>query len=564
MTAPPRAVLVPARHWALGLIASLLLAMVPSLVAAPAPSFGRNGAAATRHYLASEAGLEILRAGGNAIDAAVAAAFAVGVVHPWLSGIGGDGVALIFLAARREVVASSFLGRAPLAATPEAMVSLPRPWVGGPKSVTTPGAVAGLLLMHERFGHLPLPAVVQPAIRLAAGFPVTAQISGAILFNAARLLRDAESARVFLPGGRAPGVGETLVQQDLRRTLERIAVEGRRGFYDGPIAEAVARAMSEQGGLITREDLTRYEAAIAPPLRITYRGHEVLGTPPPSGGVSVLQTLKILEGFDLARLPERDRLHAIASAFRIATADYGAYLGDPEVTRVPVEAQLSDAYAARRRQDIVMDRAPPSFAPGDPRDLGLARLPAPLVASAVSAGDGTSHLVTADRHGNVVSLTLTLGGLGFGSTITVPGTGIVLNNVMEGFSDSPRSPRRLVGGSIRQTGMAPLMVIRDGRPVLLLGAAGAIRIGVPQVAVNVVDLGMSIEAAIAAGRIEPTSGLRLIAEESTPAATRQGLAALGYQIEAVRFVSDIQGLLIRDGYHAATDPRFADGRALAY
>jgi gamma-glutamyltranspeptidase/glutathione hydrolase len=547
-------------------IAGLLLnTPLLSAAAGPAPAVGRTGAIATRHFLASEAGLEILRAGGNAVDAAVAAAFAVGVVHPWLSGIGGDGQGLVYLADRREVIAIMFLGRAPLAATAEAMADLPRPWVEGPKSVTVPGAVAGLLLMHERFGSLPLPRIMQPAIRLAQGFPVTAQIRSAFLFNAPRLLRYPESSRIFLPGGRVPSVGETFAQPDLRRTLERIAAEGRRGFYEGPVAEAIARAMSELGGLISREDLTRYEATVGPPLRITYRGHEVFGTPPPSGGLSVLQTLKLLEGFDLARLSERDRLHVLASAFRIATADLGAYLGDPAVVRVPIDGQLSDAYAAKRRRDITMDRAPALFAPGDPRDLGLAQSSAPPVTSLASVRDGTSHLVAADRHGNVVTVTLTLGGLGFGSAITVPDTGIVLNNVMEGFSDNPRSPRRLIGGSIRQTGMAPLLALREGRPLLLIGAAGAIRIAVPQVTMNVLDLGMSIDAAIAAGRIEPTSRLLLRVEERIPVATREALAALGYQLETVRAAaSDVQGLLVRNDYHAATDSRHADGRALAY
>lgn len=548
-----------------------LIALLPAAffgaraTAAPVPSSGRNGAVATGHYLATQAGMEILRAGGNAIDAAVAAALVLGVVQQRLSGIGGDGVALIYSTSRREVTAVNFLGRAPLAATPAALGDREE-WLTGYKSAVVPGNVGGLWLAHERFGKLPWPAVVQPAIRLAGGFPATTGLANTIVSSAALLLRDPESARIYLPGGRAPRSGETFVQPDLRRTLELIAREGRQAFYAGEIADAIARAMDEHGGFITKDDLNRYQPVPGDPLRIRYRAYEVLSALPPAGGVEVLEALKILEGFDLPRLADADRRHVVASAIRIAFADRDAYKGDPAVARYPVAALLSQTYAEKRRQDIAPSKAAPDVAPGNPTDLGLGRLNLPPREVAYRGPGNTSHLVTADREGNMVSLTQTVGGTVWGSGVTIPGTGVMLNNVISNFSIRPDSPRRLVGGSIRNSSMAATMVLRDGVPVLLVGAAGnqAIVGAVVQIIVNVVDLGLHVEAAVAAGRVMPDGGLTLLVERTVPQDVRDALAAKGYQINLVGAIANVQALQAVNGlYQGVTDPR-SPGGAYAY
>lgn len=553
------------------LVGCLVIALLPAVLsdpratAAPVPSSGRNGAVATGHYLATEAGMEILRAGGNAIDAAVAAALTLGVVQQRLSGIGGDGVALIYSASRREVTAVNFLGRAPLAATPAAF-SDREEWLTGYKSAVVPGNVGGLWLAHERFGKLPWPAVVQPAIRLAGGFPATTGLASSIVSSAALLLRDPPSASIYLPGGRAPRSGETFAQPDLRRTLELIAREGRQAFYAGEIADAIARAMVEHGGLIAKDDLSRYQPAAGEPLRIRYRAYEVMSAVPPAGGVEVLEALKILEGFDLPRLSDADRRHVVASAIRIAFADRGAYKGDPAVARYPVAALLSQTYTEKRRKDIVLGEAALDFAPGNPADLGLGRLRLPPREVAYRGPGNTSHLVTADREGNMVSLTQTMGGTLWGSGVTIPGTGVMLNNVISNFSIRPDSPRRLVGGSIRNSSMVATMVLRDGAPVLLVGAAGnqAIIGAVVQIIVNVVDLGLSVEAAVAAGRIMPDEGRTLLVERSVPQNVRDALAAKGYQISLVGAIANSQALQVVNGfYQGVTDPR-APGGAYAY
>lgn len=509
--------------------------------------------------------MDLLRSGGNAIDAAVAAALALSVVQQRLSGIGGDGVALIYSAGRREVTAVNFLGRAPLAATPAAFGGTEE-WSTGYKSAVVPGNLDGLWLSHERFGKLPWPAVVQPAIRLAGGFPATSGLASSIVGSAALLLRDPASASIYLPGGRAPRSGETFAQPDFRRTLELVAREGRHAFYAGDIAGAIARAMAERGGLITNDDLSRHRPAAGEPLRTRYRAYEVMSAVPPAGGVEVLEALKILEGFDLARLPEADRQHAVASAIRIAFSDRDAYKGDPLITRYPVTGLLSETYAARRRGEIAFERVSRSFAPGNPTDVGLGGLRLPPREVAHLRGGNTSHLVTADGEGNMVSLTQTMGGTMWGSGVTIPGTGVMLNSLMSNFSTRAASPRRLVGGSVRSSSMAATIVLRDGVPVLLVGAAGnqAIVGAVVQIIVNVVDLGLSVEAAVAAARIMPDEGVTLLAEQAVPQGVRDALAAKGYQVKLVGAIALAQAMQAVDGlYRGATDPR-APGGAHAF
>lgn len=303
---------------------------------------------------------------------------------------------------------------------------------------------------------------MQPAIRLAAGFPASAGLARSIQEHAALLTRDQESSGIYFPGGLAPAAGQTFAQPDLQRSLEALASSGRQAFYEGPVGDALLQAMKERGGLFVREDLLRYRPEAGPPMRIHYRGVEILGPLPPAGAGEVLQALKILEGFDLGGLAEADRLHVVASALRIAFADRTAYKGDPAFTRYPWSALLSDGYTERRRREIALDRVPAVVAPGTPRDLGLERLLPPRLEAVAASGGSTSHLVTADREENMVSLTQTLGDE-WGSGVTVPGTGILLNNGMRNFSIRPDSPRRLVGGTVRSSSMAPMMVLQDGR-----------------------------------------------------------------------------------------------------
>jgi gamma-glutamyltranspeptidase/glutathione hydrolase len=526
---------------------------------------GTRAVVAAAHPLAAMAGVEILLQGGTAVDAACAVSFALHVVEPYMSGPGGVATLLLHRAGRREAVVSA--GRAPAAATPGSATEADLK--GGPRSAGVPGLVAAILGLHERHGSRPRGAVLAPAIRLAAeGFPLT--VKNCEFFGKARpqLAHSAEAERTFLPGGRLPRPGTVLVQKDLAGTLRLLAEEGADAFYRGPLARAIARTLGERDGWMGEGDLAAYRATWGAPVAGRFRDHEVLVPPPPTQALQALQTLHILEGFDLRALGHNTPayLHHFIEAVKVASADRVAVNAARE--GVPVAGLLAPGYAAERRRLIDPGRAGVS---GGER-WSPAPLPGEVPAGRLDAfaTEHTTHFAVADADGTVVTVTQTLGSP-FGSGVMVPGTGVLLNNLLMWCDLDPRSPAALAPGAALQTRMAPTQVFRDGRFLLSIGTPGSYGIlqTTPQMLLNVVEFGMTVQEAIEAPRVRAYRERLVDVEGRIPPATRQALAALGHQVNVVEdwswVVGGGQGIR-RDpdsgALQGGADPR-RDGYALA-
>jgi gamma-glutamyltranspeptidase/glutathione hydrolase len=463
---------------------------------------------ASEDALASRVGQETLRAGGNAIDAAVATALALAVTHPEAGNLGGgsfmlyrrarDGFATVIdcremapAAAHRDL----FLDKNGQADADRAQV--------GHLATGVPGAVAGLHLGWSRYGRLPWASLVAPAVQVARdGFALNGDFARDLLEERAKLERFPHTRALFFPGGRPLAEGDMLVQPDLARTLQHVAESGPAGFYEGSVADLVVEEMRRGGGLVTREDLGAYRAVEREPIRGSYRGLDVLGAPPPSsGGVTLLQMLGMLEAHDLRSLGRRSALeiHLVSEAMRRAFADRNTYLGDPDFVPAPVAPLLSPEYLARRRGDISLERATPStlVAPGD--------------FAARRAGGETTHLSVVDAVGDAVALTTTLNSK-FGSGVLVPGAGFLLNNTMDDFAAKPGALNQfelveseanaIAPGKRMLSSMAPTIVLRGGRPWLVLGSRGGPRIitTVLTILIDVIDHGVGLEEAVQARR----------------------------------------------------------------
>ena len=469
--------------------------------------------------LASQAGLAMLQQGGNAVDAAVATTFAISVVEPYSAGIGGGGFLLLRVGKTGEVKALDFRERAPLAATAKMYLDAsgkarPQASTEGYLAVGVPGTVAGLAEVHRQYGKLPWKTVVQPAIALAKkGFVVTPKLSAAIA-RSPTLQTNLAIRQIFLPQGKPPEIGETLIQTDLAKTLSAIA-QDPRSFYTGSIATAIAQDMATNGGIITQQDLQQYRPIWRAPVCGNFqfaRTARVCSMPPPSsGGVHLLQMLNLLSGTiggaSLKTLGwhHPDALHWMVESMRIAYADRAQFLGDPDFVKVPVAALISPAYAEKRRVEIDLGKARSSneVKPADP--ALLKRL------SGKESAD-TSHLSVVDQTGNAVSLTFTIN-LGFGAQVVAAGTGIVLNNEMDDFAIAPNTPNAfgLVGGTAnaiapRKTplsSMTPTIVTENGQIRLVAGAPGGSTIitTVLQIVLNVLVYDMDARVAVAAPRL---------------------------------------------------------------
>ncbi len=471
--------------------------------------------------LATAAGLQILRAGGNAVDAAVAVALALAVVEPYSSGLGGGGFALSFTARDGSVRALDFRETAPAAARRdmflvdgEASGAFSR---YGALAVAAPALARGLAELHRAGGRLPWPRLVAPAVALGRdGFPVTALLRARIA--AGDSIFNAPARAVFLPGGRVPAVGDTLRQPELARTLAALARDGGEALNAGPLAAALARAVRQEGGLLTEADLSAVRPVWREPVHGSYRGLEVWSMPPPSsGGVHLVQMLNILAGYhlpnpfatcgedegpaepaDLAYARD-DVVHLLVESMKFAYADRSRYLGDPDFVSVPVRRLISRAYADSLRARIDPDAALPWDA--------LAGAPVVLPES-----DQTSHLSVVDGAGDAVAMTLTIN-LSFGSGLLAAGTGVILNDEMDDFVAAPGVPNAfgLVGGAANAiapgkrplSSMTPTILLRDGRVFLVSGSPGGSRIitTVLQTVLNVVDFGLDAGAAVSAPRI---------------------------------------------------------------
>ena len=503
------------------------------------PAHAARGMVVTNHPLASAAGAEMLAAGGNAVDAAVAALFALTVVEPMMVGIFGAGHAHLLLAGGRHTVIDGYT-TAPAAARPDTFRPVSDTWPDymeavdrdnsvGWRSVGVPGNLAAWCEMLTRFGTLDLPTVTAPAIRHAEhGFRVTGYLAECLAEAAGDLARFPASRRVFLPGGTPLGRGARLGQADYAETLRTVAAGGPPVLYGGVLGGRIAEHVAREGGLVTLADLLGYRTVERAPVRGTYRGFDVAGCPPPTGGgIHLIQLLNILEGYDVAGLGfgTVDGIHLLAEALKIAFADRAAATGDPAFVDVPVAKLIAKDYAAASRRTI---------------DMGKAGAPA---AGVVAGSPHTTHVTVADAEGNVVAATQTINSL-FGSRAMVPGTGMLLNNTMALFDPHPGHVLSIEPGKRMTSSMAPTILLRDGRPVLALGLPGGMRIfaSVLQAVLNVVDHGMSLQEAVEAPRVW-TQGQELEVEGAVGDDVRAGLAARGHHVVPVAHLAGGMGAI---------------------
>ena len=570
-----------------GVVSVLIVLLSPAAWAAsPAPAWAPNGMVVSSQADATRAGVTLLQAGGNAVDAAVATAFAVGVTQPFSTGIGGGGFILIRTAAG-EVVAIDGRETAPAAATADMYIREgvdERASVRGPLAVGTPGLVAGLAMALELYGTKTLSECMQPAIALAeTGFEVSAYNVRLMEFMRRRLPaeRFPETARIQFPkASETTRAGWRLVQKDLAKSLSLIAEEGPSAFYEGPIAQAIAREMERRGGLVNAVDLASYKPVRREVVTGSYRGLSIHSFPPPSsGGVLLVQMLNVLEGYD--DLAERGAgssasLHVIAEAMKLAFADRAFFLGDPDFVEMPIDTLVSKDYAARQRARI----NPPWFRRA-PWHWFRGEMAIRVKAPGIPVEDhGTTHLSVTDRFGNAVAITKTIN-TPYGSGITARGTGILLNNEMDDFAKAigvpnsyglvdTRGANLVAPGKRPLSSMTPTIVEKDGKVFLVTGSPGGSRIISATLLsiLNVVDYEMNVKQAVAAPRFhhqwEPD---KIVVEPAVPLDVIQGLRERGHIVEVSRRNwSAVEAILVdpESGLHyGGNDPR-RDGLALGY
>ena len=492
----------------LSLTLVLGLTYSPARSAAQLPQRATTAMVVTAHPLASRIGINVIRMGGNAVDAAVAVGFALAVVLPWAGNIGGGGF-MVYMGNNGDVTTFDFREKAPMRAT--ARMFLDEGGGGikansnheGGGSVGVPGTVAGLLAIHDKFGTLPLKTLMQPAIDLAEkGFPVTYALWDYLIRFEEKLKRDPAAAAVFFKeDGGAYVPGDIWKQPELAKTLTLIKRRGRAGFYKGRTAKLLVNAARKHGGIITLDDLLRYEPIERRPVQGSYRGYDIYSVPPPSsGGVTLIEMLNILEGYDLKRMGHNSALymHLLTESMRHAYKDRAMFLGDPGFNHAsPIGMLTSKEYARTIREGI------------NPEAAGVSATSD--VIQKYESGE-TTHFSIVDALGNAISLTYTLD-YPFGSGIVVKGAGFLLNNEMGDFNPVPgvttkagqigTAANLVAPGKRMLSSMTPTIVAKDGKPVIVLGSPGGRTIinTVLQVILNVIDNGMNIEQAVEAGRI---------------------------------------------------------------
>jgi gamma-glutamyltranspeptidase/glutathione hydrolase len=530
---------------------------------------GRRAIVTSAHPLASMAGIQMLLEGGNAVDAAVAVASTLNVVEPYMSGIGGVGAMLISSANGRERHVLNFVGRVPAAADPERATSAELE--DGPRASLVPGNPGGWLAAHERFGRLPRSAVFAPAIRMAEdGVPLTWK--NCEFFNRAlgKLAVSGEAQRIYLSAGE-PRPGAPLVNKDLAATYRQVADGGADAFYRGPVAQAICRAIREAGGWLTEDDLAGFQPEWLAPLTLPFRDTEVITMPPPFSAFQALQTLSILEDDDLLAWGHNsaEYLHHFIEAVKLATADRLAYA---YAAQVPIEGLMSKPYGRSQRARIDQKRAgvsegerfaserlPEQIEPGHPEEF-----------TAVFAREQTTHFACADAGGTVVTCTQTLGAP-FGSGFVIPGTGIMLNNLLQWQDLHPDSPNRLRPGRRVGTNMTPMQVFADGEFRMSIGTPGSYGIlqTTVQMLLNVLAFEMHIQEAIEAPRVRVYRDRLVDAEGRIGGPVRDELTRRGHQVNVIEdwswIVGGGQGITrdVESGVlQGGADPR-RDGYALA-
>lgn len=529
---------------------------------------GTTGVVAAAKPEASQAGIEMLRQGGNAVDAAVATGFALGVLEPNASGIGGGGFMVVKMASMKEAVVIDFRPTAPAAASP-AMYSLDergRPVgnasVEGGLAATVPGEVKGLLYALEQFGSKTLTRaqVLQPAVEWAErGVPVTVNLAQIIKDNFGKLRKYEHGAAIYAKDGFPPEVGDSIVNADLARTLRRIQAEGADAVYKGDIAGKMVAEVARHGGIMTLADLANYQVKVRRPVTGTYRGYTLVTAPPPAGGIHVLELLNLMEQYDLAALGDQSAAatHLWAEACKLVFADKTKYAGDPDFVDVPVGGMVSKAYAKSLAAQIKPDEVIRNAVPGDP---------------AKYESGSTTHFSVMDKDGNMVAVTKSIN-MFFASGVVVPGTGIIVGDDMDDFDVKPGSVNSIQPGKRPASSMSPTLVLDpQGRPFMVAGSPGATRI-IPTLALvisNVIDRGMSIQAAVNAPRLYQgrTGGLSL--EGRYAVSAYQGAAALGHTVTVGLdwdpTFGGVQAVLFDHAtgrLHGGADPR-RDGQAAGY
>lgn len=544
---------------------------------------GINGMIATSQPLASAAGLQVLRGGGNAVDAAVTAAAVLSVVEPHMNGVGGDLFAIVYDAKTRKLRALNASGRSGHAATPEAFTArkLARVPNSGVYSVTVPGVVDGWATLLASHGTIGLSRALEPAIDYAKnGYAVSEIISGQWQASERKLAADPAAAAAFLPGGHAPRPGDVFANPNLSATLQKIAAGGRDAFYQGPIAAAIVADMKKRDGFLGARDFAEHRSDWIEPISTNYRGYDVYELPPNTQGFVALEMLNILEGFDLKSLGHNSApyLHLLVEAKRIAFADRAAYLADPDfVPAAVLKALVSKEYAAARRKEIDPAHAAQGYKAG-------ALMGAPSAASDASQGGwgpwrevdenltgrdrgDTIYLTVADGKGNVVSLIQSLFS-DFGSGIVAGDTGIVLHNRGGLFNLTPGHPDQVAPHKRPLHTLVPAFVMKDGKPWLSFGVMGGDHQaqGHVQVLANLIDFGMNVQEAGEAARVSHGGNLLQVESGVSPAA-RAGLTERGHKVtESIGAYGGYQGILIdpRTGVlMGGSDPR-KDGLAIGY
>ncbi len=473
---------------------TLLLLLVGSLLAAQSSKVatGRTIMVAA-HPLAAQAGVDVYKRGGNVIDAAVATAYALGVVEPHGSGIGGEGMMLIYLAKEKKSVVIDFKAISPAAASYQNLdYSKTSSFARTIRGASIPGAVAGLELAREKYGKLDRQTVLQPAVDFALnGFIVDSSLNSNLDYYKSTLQKDPLAKATFYPNGQVPSPGSRITNPDYARTLQEIQKNGPAAFYTGKIADLIAADAKKNGGFITKEDLAAYNAIERQALSGSYRGWEVVTTPPPCGGMHLLEVFNMLRLFDLreARAQQGYDAHLLTETFRLMFKDEIMLNGDPEFSKIPAGVISSPGYGFERFRNIGLAKS------GD----------AASTTAGVPQGQSTTQLCVMDGEGNAVSLTITLSSL-FGTAHTVEGAGFLLNNEMQNYNVDPKHPNGLAPRKRVVTSLVPTVLLRDGQPVMAVGTPGGDLIisTVAQVIINVVDHGMSMSDAVSAPRLFAT------------------------------------------------------------
>lgn len=536
------------------------------------PVVGTRGMVVSQNEIASQVGAEILRKGGNAVDAAVAVGFALAVTLPRAGNIGGDGFMMVYDAASKKTVVIDFRSISPRAATLDMFVDKDgeeSPKASrGYRAASVPGTVAGLALAHKQYGKLPWKDVVAPAIKLAADGVVLSPDEAFVFGWAQERLTESEAGKraFYKPDGSLYKAGETLKQPDLAWSLRQISDHGADAFYRGEIAKKFAADMKAHGGLITLEDLAAYKPVVREPLMGTYRGYQVATTPPASaGGATLLEMLNVLEHFDLKKLGGAGSsgvLHVLSETMKLAYADRYQFLGDTDFVKVPLKGFVSKEYGAERAKMIDLDKAQPAKAlgAGDPW-----RFESP----------NTTHFSVADAAGNVVSTTYTLGA-DFGSGVMVEGAGFVLNNQMNNYSHEqavkaaargePAPLNAMAPGKRMLSTMMPTIIFKDGKPWLITGTPGGSTIidTVLQVIVNVIDFDLNVAEATHQPRIFQNAADTLEVEPNFNPDTVAALRAKGHPVKTAETMGSAQSIMIDKGlFLGAADPRRPGALAVA-